>query len=100
MVLDGPRTVGGKIRAARATDGSFPFIYSPHGERFTVDQSRITGQKMKEIWYDPRHGIAYPIHTTNTKGLQTYTPPNSGRGYDWILILEDEGAGFPLPGPR
>jgi hypothetical protein len=100
MILDGPRTGGGKIRAARAADGSFAFIYSPHGERFTVDQSRMTGEKLKEIWYDPRYGIAHRLHTTSTKGPQTYTPPTSGRGYDWILILEDEAASFPLPGPR
>jgi hypothetical protein len=31
-------------------------------------------------------------------GYQTYAPPTSGRGNDWILILEDEAAGFPLLG--
>jgi hypothetical protein len=28
------------------------------------------------------------------------TPPTSGRGEDWVLILESEAAGFPLPGAR
>jgi hypothetical protein len=37
-------------------------------------------------------------HTTDNAGFQTYTPPTSGRGSDWILVLESEAAGFPLPG--
>jgi hypothetical protein len=98
MILDGPRDGGAKIRAARSRDRSFAFIYSPRGEKFTVDQTAIRGNRMKEIWYDPRYGVAYHAHTGNTKGMQTYSPPTSGRGFDWILILEDEAAGFPLPG--
>jgi hypothetical protein len=48
----------------------------------------------------PRYGIATHFHTTDNAGFQTYTPPTSGRGGDWILVLESEAAGFPLPGPR
>ena len=98
MVLDGPKTGAAKIRAARAADGSFAFVYSPAGEKFTVDQSAVKGVRLKEIWYDPRYGVAHEIHTGTSKAIQTYTPPNSGRGCDWILILEDEAEKFPLPG--
>jgi hypothetical protein len=100
MILDGPQEGGAKIRAARSRDRSFAFIYSPRGEKFTVDQNAIRGNRMKEIWYDPRYGTAYHVHTGDTKAMQTYTPPSSGRGWDWILILEDEAAGFPMPGWR
>lgn len=98
MILDGSRSGGGKIRAASASDGSFAFVYSPRGEKFTVDKSRVRAQRIKEIWYDPRYGCGYHIHTGNTQAIQTYTPPTSGRGNDWVLILEDADANFPLPG--
>jgi hypothetical protein len=98
IVLAGPETGDAKIRAAVARDGSFAFIYSPRGEKFTVDKSRITADRVKEIWYDPRYGVAYHVHTSDNAGYQTYTPPTSGRGNDWILILEDSAAGYPLPG--
>jgi len=98
MVLDGPRSGAAKIRAARARDGSFAFFYSPRGEQFTVDQTAIKGERLKEIWYDPRYGVAYHAHTGNTKGAQTYTPPSSGRSSDWVLILEDAAENFPMPG--
>jgi hypothetical protein len=98
MIKDGPAFGGAKIRAARAEDGSFAFVYSPRGERFTLDKSLIRARRTREIWFDPRYGNVYVTHTADTAGIQTYTPPSSGRGNDWILILEDADAGFPLPG--
>ncbi len=101
LILDGPTSGGAKIRAARASDGSFALIYSPRGERFTVDKSRLRGRRIKETWYDPRYGSAFEVHTTDNAAIQTYTPPTSGRGQDWILVLDDAEAHFPPPGaPR
>jgi hypothetical protein len=100
MILDGPRAGGGKIRAARAEDGSFGFIYSPRGEIFTVDKGTIRGHTIRETWYDPRYGVAYPVHSGDTAGFQSYAPPTSGRGRDWILIIDDAAAGYPEPGSR
>ena len=98
FILSGPASGGGKIRAAVADDASFAVVYSPRGDAFTVDQGRIRAEKLKAIWYDPRYGISYPVHTGNTFAIQTYTPPTSGRGNDWILILEDAELELPLPG--
>lgn len=98
MVKAGPATGGAKVRALRAGNGSFAFIYTPRGESFTVDKSALKADRVKEIWYDPRYGVARQIHVTDNQGYQTYAPPTSGRGNDWILILEDEAAGLPLPG--
>lgn len=100
MLLDAPASGGAKVRAALAEDGSFAFIYSPRGERFTVDKSLIRAARTREIWFDPRYGNVYVIHTADTAGIQTYTPPASGRGNDWLLIIEDAGRNFPLPAGR
>lgn len=90
FVLDGPRQGAAKIRAARAEDGSFAFVYSPCGEAFTVDRRQLTATRLKEIWFDPRYGSEHHIHTTDNGAMQTYTPPTCGRGNDWLLILEGE----------
>jgi hypothetical protein len=95
-IASGPRDGGAKVRAALASDSSFAFIYSPQGAQFTVDQRRIRGERLRESWFDPRYGTTYPVHTSDTKGFQTYTPPTSGRGQDWVLILDDEAAGYPV----
>jgi hypothetical protein len=97
IIVDGPRQGGAKVRAAVASDSSFAFFYSPRGENFTVNRSRIKGPRIREIWYDPRYGAAYDVHTTDNTTFQTYTPPTSGRGNDWILIVEDVSQKFRLP---
>lgn len=98
MIKNGPETGGGKIRAAMADDGSFAMVYSPRGEPFTIDQSGVDARYIKAIWFDPRYGISYHLHTGDTKGIQTYTPPTSGRGQDWILIIENADLELPMPG--
>jgi hypothetical protein len=97
MIKAGPGTGGAKIRAALADNGSFAFIYSPRGEQFSIDKSIINGKRVSEIWFDPRYGNSYNIHTGDTKGFQTYTPPTNGRGNDWILIIENSEMNFPPP---
>ena len=100
MILDGPQHGGAKIRAALSEDGSFAFVYSPRGERFTINKELRRAKQMREIWFDPRYGYVYVVHTSETAGIQTYTPPTSGRGNDWVLVIEDVDKEFPLPGRR
>jgi hypothetical protein len=90
MIVDGPSSGGAKIRAARAKNGSFAFVYSPRGESFTIDKRVFKSRRVKESWYDPRYGCTYDFHTTVNAAFQTYAPPTSGRGNDWILILAEE----------
>jgi hypothetical protein len=92
MILDGPTHGGAKVRAARATDGSFAFIYSPRGEPFTLRVNVIRTPMIRQTWFDPRDGTARPLHTTDTPGFQTFVPPTRGRGCDWMLVLDDATA--------
>ncbi len=89
FIVEKPESGGAKVRGIRAEDHSFAFVYTPRGEKFTVDKRVINADRVKEIWFDPRYGVEYHIHTADRWGFQTYTPPTSGRGNDWILILED-----------
>ena len=98
IILNGPTTGGAKIRAARASDGSFAIIYSPRGESFTLDKSVIKAEQQNQYWYDPRYGVSYLFKEQDSWGIQTFTPPTSGRGNDWVLVLMDAAARFSLPG--
>jgi hypothetical protein len=98
MILSGATSGGAKIRAARDTEGQFAFIYTPRGEQFTLSRSVIGGDRIREAWYDPRYGCAHRIHAGCRGAMQTYTPPTSGRGCDWVLVIEDDAADFPPPG--
>ena len=90
MIVDGPTSGGAKIRAARSRKGTFAFIYSPRGESFTIDKRVLKAKRIKVSWFDPRYGCTHYIYTDTIFAFQTYTPPTSGRGNDWILILEEE----------
>ncbi len=98
LILNGPTTGGARMRAARASDGSFALFYTPHGDSFTLDKSVIKAEQQRQYWYDPRYGTAYSLKDQDSFGIQTFTPPSSGRGNDWVLVLVDAGAGFALPG--
>lgn len=98
VIVDGPASGAAKVRAAVASDGSFAFVYSPRGERFTVRMDAIRAKRVAATWYDPRYAAAYPLHTGDTFAMQTYVPPTSGRGCDWLLVLDDADAGFAAPG--
>ena len=60
LILNGPTTGGARIRAARASDGSFALIYSPRGESFTLNKNVIKAEQLRETWYDPRYGVLLP----------------------------------------
>ncbi len=98
LILNGPTTGGARMRAARASDGSFALFYTPHGDSFTLDKSVIKAEQQRQYWYDPRYGTAYSLKDQDSFGIQTFTPPSSGRGNDWVLVLVDAGARVLLPG--
>jgi hypothetical protein len=88
LVVNGPLVGGAKIRAARASDGSFVLVYSPQGAPFTIDKGHLQAERLKEVWFDLRYGVAFEFHRTDNQGFQTYTPPTAGRGQDWVLLIE------------
>jgi len=98
-LLVGPNPPGdGFVRAAIARDRSFAFVYSPRGEPVMVDQGRLGARDLTAWWFDPRYGRAYFVHTGVGTANQVFTPPSSGRGCDWILVLDDAAKGYPPPG--
>ena len=88
LVVDGPAHGGAKIRALHAKDGSLAFVYSPRGEPFTVNMSLMQGEQTRASWYDPRTGERSVLYTGDSISFQTFKPPTSGRGNDWVLVLE------------
>lgn len=100
FLVDGPRTGGARVRGARAADHSFTFVYSPRGEPFTVRMSVVASRNVQSWWFDPRYGTSHSIYRGGNEGLQTFTPPGSGRSQDWVLVLDDATKNFPPPGTR
>ena len=86
------------IRAARASDGSFAFIYIPTGKPVQVDGSKLSGSSIRAWWYNPREGSAALIGIYSRKNELKFNPPSSGRGCDWVLVLDDASKNYSMPG--
>lgn len=59
---------------------------------------RLAGGTVRASWYDPRVATSQVIGTYPNTGTRPFTPPSSGAGNDWVLVLDDASRNFPLPG--
>jgi hypothetical protein len=95
-----------RIQACRASDGSYALIYTATGANLkirVVDNlyQKVTGKTIKAWWYDPRQGTSRAIGELPKKGaFMDFTPPSSGRGNDWVLVIDDASKNFPAPGTK
>jgi hypothetical protein len=85
------------IRAARGAD--YAYVYSATGQPFTVNMGRISGSQVKAYWFDPETGEVIFVGSFDNTGQQTFVPRSiPGRGNDRVLILDDAGKNYPVPG--
>ena len=72
-----------------ATRGkNYLFVYSAQGKSFELQMGRIAGERVTAAWYDPQTGKSLPAGQYANAGLCTFTPPASGYGRDWVLVLD------------
>lgn len=79
-------------------DGLYAFVYIASDKPVTIRTDRLSGDMFKAYWFDPRNGSSREIGTFTRTKTRQFTPPSSGRGKDWVLVLEDAAKGFVLPG--
>lgn len=79
------------IRAAKATDRSFMVVYACIGQELEVDMSEMKNGAVA-WWYNPRSGEAKRIGKVKANSRRKFSPPTSGRGNDWLLVLDDPKA--------
>jgi hypothetical protein len=103
LLVNDPMGTTDRIQACRASDGSYAFIYTASGTKLRiriVDRiyEKLSGSVIRAWWYDPRLGTSIPIEEFSKTESRTFTPPSSGRGNDWVLVLDDAARNFPSPG--
>jgi hypothetical protein len=64
-------------------------IYTPAGDPFTVDLAKLSAQKMRVAWFDPRTGVTKADAQLQNEGAHEFKPPTRGDGCDWVLLLDD-----------
>ncbi|QDK83492.1 DUF4038 domain-containing protein [Spirosoma sp. KCTC 42546] len=95
LIIENNYAPAERIQATRGTD--YAFVYSAAGKPFTVNLGKISGQSVKTHWLNPRTGEAKDSGTIPNKGQQKFTPPSSGYGQDWVLVLDDLAKNYPVP---
>lgn len=116
LIVNDPGSMSNRIQACRADDGSYAFVYSAAGRPFTLKlrlhgYDKIVGEYIRCWWYDPRTGEATliderPRTATNDRDrgrddiAMEFTPPSSGPGNDWVLVIDDASRGYPAPGKK
>jgi hypothetical protein len=118
LIVNDPLSTTDRIQACRSSDGSYIFVYTASGKPVRVrlrDKifDKLSGKAYKAWWYDPRQGTATPIgqfprtepgdrpaDVRRGDISREFTPPSSGPGNDWILVLDDVDRNFPPPGAK
>jgi hypothetical protein len=85
------------IRATRASDGSYAFIYTASGKPVTINLDKLSGSQIVGRWYNPRSGKVADAGRHTKSGNKSFTPPTSGANNDWVLILDDASKGYLKP---
>jgi hypothetical protein len=116
LIVNDPLSTTDRIQATRSSDGSYLFVYTATGKPVRVRlrdkiYDNLTGKTYKAWWFDPRTGAAtligeFPrteagdresdVHRGDIS--REFTPPSSGPGNDWVLVLDDAAKNFPPPG--
>lgn len=84
-----------RIQATRGKD--YIMVYSAQGKKFIVNTGKISGNILAAHWYNPRNGDIKEAGKSAKKSQMEFTPPTSGYGHDWVLIIDDVSRNYELP---
>lgn len=75
------------VAATGAADGTYAYVDSARGERFTVNLSAVEAP-IKAEGFDPRTGKLLPAGRTPARGQYSFDPPGDpAESNDWVLVL-------------
>ena len=98
-LLSSPAGEGAEhLQATRDEKGTYAMVYSPQGQPFTVDLTKLSSPQLKAWWWDPRTGVARLAEAFTATPTREFQPPRSGEGMDWVLVVDDATKSYPVPG--
>ena len=79
----------GSAERIQATRGAnYAFVYTAAGKPFTLNPGKLSGKTLKTAWLNPRTGEMKTNGTVSNATPKKFTPPSSGYGQDWVLIVD------------
>lgn len=86
------------VLAARHRKGHCALFYLPEGEAIEADLGKLSGEKLRAWWFNPRQNTSQLIGEFRKSARKRFQPPFSGRNNDWILIIDDASRELPRIG--
>ena len=94
-LIDDAGGASDRVQATRGKD--YIFVYSTQGKKFSVNTAGISGSQLVAHWYNPRNGEVSSAGTLSGKSRKEFTPPTSGYGHDWVLVIDDASRKYTMP---
>jgi hypothetical protein len=116
LLVSDPLSTVDRIQACRGSDGSYLFVYTSSGKPVRIRMrdkihDKLTGKVARAYWYDPRKSTSTligdfpktepgdrPADVRRLDITREFTPPSSGPGNDWVLVVDDASKNYPAPG--
>ncbi|MDW3646347.1 MAG: glycoside hydrolase family 140 protein [Bacteroidia bacterium] len=98
MVAIGQPETDDYVIASRDTDCTYAMIYIPTGKETAIDLRAFGAKPLKSWWYDTRTGISFEGPTITEARRFSVQPPSSGKGQDWVLVIDEIAKNYPRPG--
>ncbi|WP_299535982.1 glycoside hydrolase family 140 protein [Ulvibacterium sp.] len=98
MIIDEQAETDDYVIATRDSKGTYAMIYFPTGKQVTIDFSQLNTARLKTWWYDPRTGNSFEGEILQKSATIRITPPTSGKGNDWVLVVDATDSKFERPG--
>ncbi|MBM7563956.1 putative collagen-binding domain-containing protein [Paenibacillus sacheonensis] len=76
---------------AASRGGGYALLYTPNGIPFEAVPERLEAPVVAASCFDPLSGGWAEAGTYVRGGIHRFVPPSSGRGEDWVLLLEAKG---------
>jgi hypothetical protein len=86
------------VIGTRDIEGSYAMIYFPTGQERTLSLSSLKGTEFTVWWFDPRTGNSFSNDVMEKTEELLVKPPTSGKGNDWILVLDSNMTNSQAPG--
>jgi hypothetical protein len=96
IVLNENKSETDFIAATRGND--YVMIYIPTGLEANVDLNKCGWEKAKVWWYNCKTGEAKSLGKLKTNQQKSFKPKISGKGNDWVLVIDNAKINFNPPG--
>lgn len=99
LIVAGQGTGGDYSTAFRDSANSYLMVYIPIGKNIAINVAVLKSDTVLVRWFNPRTGMWVDIGPKSTAPVMSFTPPSSGVGNDWVLVLDHPRAGYRLQKP-